>query len=277
MANQANDINDSFVKQFETDVHLAYQRMGAKLPPTLRTKSNVRGSSTTFQKAGVGAAGTKSRNGDIPIINRDHTPVECVLVDHYAGEYIDELDELKLNHDERMVAATSVAAAMGRKSDELIIDEIDTNASNATSNSGAITLAKLEQIFEAFGNNDVPDDGQRYMFVSPQGWTDLLGLDQFSNADYVSPENLPYPGSQMTAKNWLSFTIMTHSGLNVASSVRTSMAYHKTAVGFASGAEIKVSMDWMPAKWANLVSAALSQQAKIIDDNGLFKLKHTES
>ncbi len=276
MANQANDINDSFVKQFETDVHLAYQRMGAKLPPTLRTKSNVRGESTTFQKAGKGAAGTKSRNGDIPIINRDHTPVEVVLVDHYAGEYIDKLDELKINHDERMVAVTSVAAAMGRKSDELIVDEIDNNATNATTNSGAITLAKLEQIFEAFGNNDVPDDGQRFMWVSPQGWTDLLGIDQFANADFVATD-VKWPGTQATAKYWLSFIIMTHSGLNVASNVRTSMAYHKSAVAFASGSDIQVSMDWTPEKWSTLVSAGLSQQAKIIDNDGLFKLKHTES
>ena len=37
----ANDIDDAFVKQFESDVHLAYQRMGAKLVPTVRTKTAV--------------------------------------------------------------------------------------------------------------------------------------------------------------------------------------------------------------------------------------------
>ena len=275
MANQANDVDDAFVKQFESDVHLAYQRMGAKLPPTLRTKQ-VSGESTTFQKAGKGSAGTKSRNGDIPIINRDHTPVEVTLVDHYAGEYIDKLDELKLNHDERMVAVTSVAAAMGRKSDELIIDEIHGNATNATTGTGGITLAKMEEIFEAFGNSDVPDDGQRFLFVSPQGWTDLLGLDQFANADYVGTE-LVYPQTpQATAKSFMSFMIMTHSGLTLTGAVRTAMAYHKTAVGFASGSEIELSVDWVATKWANLVSAGLSQQAKIIDDDGLYKLLHTE-
>jgi len=39
-----------------------------------------------------------------------HAPVECLLKDHYAGEYIDELDELKVNH-EKMVAAESGAGA----------------------------------------------------------------------------------------------------------------------------------------------------------------------
>jgi len=237
----------------------------------------VRGESTTFQKAGVGAAATKSRNGDIPIINRDHTPVEVTLTDYYAGEYIDRLDELKINHDERMVAVQSIAAAMGRKSDELLINEMDANASNATATSGALTLAKVEEIYESFGNNDVPDDGQRFLVVSPQGWTDLLGIDQFANADYVSPENVAWPGSQNTIKYWLSFYVMQHSGLNKVGAVRTSLAYHKSAVAFASGSEIQMSVDFIPTKHATLVSAAMSQAAKIIDDNGVYQLQHTES
>ena len=273
----ANDIDDAFVKQFESDVHLAYQRMGAKIVQTVRNKMNVRGESTTFQKAGVGAAATKSRNGDIPIINRDHTPVEVTLTDYYAGEYIDRLDELKINHDERMVAVQSIAAAMGRKSDELLINEMDANASNATATSGALTLAKVEEIYESFGNNDVPDDGQRFLVVSPQGWTDLLGIDQFANADYVSPENVAWPGSQNTIKYWLSFYVMQHSGLNKVGAVRTSLAYHKSAVAFASGSGIQMSVDFIPTKHATLVSAAMSQAAKIIDDNGVYQLQHTES
>lgn len=47
------DLNNCFVKQFEADVHLAYQQMGTKLRSTVRTKSNVVGMSTTFQKSVV--------------------------------------------------------------------------------------------------------------------------------------------------------------------------------------------------------------------------------
>lgn len=38
----AVDINDAFVKQFESEVHMAYQRMGSKLRNTVRSKTNVR-------------------------------------------------------------------------------------------------------------------------------------------------------------------------------------------------------------------------------------------
>lgn len=45
-------IDNVFVKQFEADVHLAYQQMGTKLRSTVRGKSGVVGASTTFQKVG---------------------------------------------------------------------------------------------------------------------------------------------------------------------------------------------------------------------------------
>ncbi len=73
----AMDISDAFVKQFESEVHMAYQRMGSKLRNTVRNKNNVKGTSTTFQKVGKGSAGTKSRHGNVPVMSIDHTPVEA--------------------------------------------------------------------------------------------------------------------------------------------------------------------------------------------------------
>ena len=44
-------IDKAFTKQFEAEVHQAYQRMGSKLRNTVRTKNGVRGSSTIFQRS----------------------------------------------------------------------------------------------------------------------------------------------------------------------------------------------------------------------------------
>ena len=49
----------AFIKNFEAEVHVQYQQMGAKLRNTVRTKANVIGSTTTFQKVGKGTANTK--------------------------------------------------------------------------------------------------------------------------------------------------------------------------------------------------------------------------
>lgn len=269
----AIDINDAFVKQFESEVHMAYQRMGSKLRNTVRYKGNVRGSSTTFQKVGKGTAGTKSRHGNVPVMTIDHTSVECTLADFYAADYIDKLDELKINHDERMVVTQSSAAAIGRKTDELIITALDTTSNTITeSGTTGLNQTKVNTVFEYFGNNDVPDDGERYFVISPGAWTDLLGLNAFSSADFVGPDELPYKGG-MVAKRWMGFMWMTFSGLSVASSIRKNFAFHRTAIGVAAGSEVQTEMNYVPEKAAHLATSMMSQGAVLIDSFGAYEVQ----
>jgi len=49
-------LDQAFIKQFEREVHEAYQRQGSKLRNTVRTISNVNGSSAliTVKKTGGG-------------------------------------------------------------------------------------------------------------------------------------------------------------------------------------------------------------------------------
>jgi len=270
------DISDAFVKQFEADVHMAYQRMGSKLRNTVRYKGNVKGTSTTFQKVGKGTAGTKTRHGNVPIMNINHDPIECTVADYYAADYVDKLDELKINHDERMVVAQSAAAACGRKTDELLITALDATT-NTTTEAGTdgLTEAKIVTVFEAFGNNDVPDDGERYFQISPAGWTDLLGIAAFSNADYIGYDELPYKGG-MVAKRWMGFMFTTHSGLPIASTIRKTFAYHKSSVGMAAGAEVSSAMDWIAEKQATLITSSMSQGSIIIDATGTYEVQIKE-
>ena len=153
------NIESSFIKNFQSDVHLQYQRMGSKLRNTVRVKNNIVGSSTTFQKVGKGTASTKARHGKVPVMNVDHTPVECTLSDFYAGDWVDSLDELKTNINERMVVAKAGAYALGRKTDELIIGQLDTSTNYAGAGTDGLTKTKVLTAFEMLGDADVPDDG----------------------------------------------------------------------------------------------------------------------
>jgi hypothetical protein len=44
----ASTIDQAFIKQFESEVHLAYQRMGSKLRNTVRTVGSVQGNIVRF-------------------------------------------------------------------------------------------------------------------------------------------------------------------------------------------------------------------------------------
>ena len=208
----ANTIDTAFIKQFESEVHLAYQRMGSKLMNTVRNVSNVAGSVVRFQKIGVGSASTKSRNGMVTPMELAHTTVEATLQDFYASEYIDKLDELKTNIDERQAIATSSASALGRKTDEILITAMDAgaNSSQLHDTSSAVEKADLLSAFETFGSANVPEDGQRYIAMHPKGFADLFLINEFASSDYVGDQNLPYAGG-MTMKSFLGFNIFSTS------------------------------------------------------------------
>jgi len=273
----ATQITNSFIKQFESEVHMAYQRMGSKLKNTVRQTSNVQGNQARFQKVGTGTASTKSRHGEVPTMELTHSTVDVTLSDFYAADMVDKLDELKTNIDERQILAQSAASALGRKVDQLIIDVLDagSNSNNVVHGSAALTLAKALTVYEAFGEADIPDDGQRYFVVSPAGWADLLQIDQFSRAEYVGEGDLPYAGG-MTAKRWLGFLWFTHSGLSISSTTRDCHAYHNTSVGMASGQDITTEMNYLPEKVSNLITSYFSAGAVMIDNDGAIECQITE-
>tara|TARA_R100000329_G_scaffold67466_2_gene59203 strand:- start:1282 stop:2106 length:825 start_codon:yes stop_codon:yes gene_type:complete len=273
----STSISTAFIKQFESEVHMAYQRMGSKLMNTVRQSKNVKGNQARFQKAGTGSAVTKSRHADVPTMDIAHTTVDVTLSDFYASDYVDRLDELKTNIDERQVLSQSAAAALGRKTDQLIIDVLDagSNSNNVVHGSAGLTLAKALTVYEAFGEGDVPDDGQRYFVVSPAGWADLLQLDQFSRAEYVGEGDLPYSGG-LTAKRWLGFMWFTHSGLSLSGTTRDCHAFHKSAVGLATGSDVRTEINYVPEKVSSLITSYMSMGAVMIDNNGAIECQITE-
>jgi hypothetical protein len=148
-------------------------------------------------------------------------------------------------------------------------------ATNETTATGGMTEAKTIEVVEYFGDNDIPDDGERYWVISPQAWTDLLSISAFSNADYVGSDDLPYKGG-MVARRWQGFMFFMFSGNELTGSVRDNCAYHKSALGFASGQDVETHFDWVPEKAAHLANSFMSQGAVVIDQIGMYNARTTE-
>jgi hypothetical protein len=121
----STSITTAFVAQYESEVHHLFQRFGGTLRSAVRTKTDVVGSTTTFQKIGQGSASTKARHGVITPMNVAHTTATATLADFYAGDWVDRLDEAKVNHDERQALAKAGASALGRKIDDQILTAMD--------------------------------------------------------------------------------------------------------------------------------------------------------
>jgi hypothetical protein len=270
----ANTIDTAFIKQFESEVHLAYQRMGSKLRNTVRTVSNVAGSVVRFQKIGSGSASTKSRNGMITPMELAHTTVEATMADYYAAEYIDKLDELKTNIDERQAVAKSAAAALGRKTDEILITAMDAGANSTQLHDTGSALAKADLLsaFETMGAADIPEDGQRYIAMHPKGFADLFSITEFASSDYVGDQNLPYAGG-MTMKQFLGFNIFSTSAVTAGKS----MVYHTSSVGLGINSDVSTELNYVPEKVSHLATSSMSMGAAVIDDNGIYELLDNNS
>tara|TARA_R100000231_G_scaffold81721_2_gene62552 strand:- start:753 stop:1601 length:849 start_codon:yes stop_codon:yes gene_type:complete len=281
----SSTINNAFITQFEAEVHMAYQRMGSKLKNLIRTVNGVSGESVKFQKVGTGEATTKARHAEVVAMNISHTNVTATLSDYYASDYVDKLDELKTNIDERAVIANNAAYALGRKTDSIITTAMS-SATTVANNAGAngttslatdMNVAKFKDMQALFGNNDVPDDDQRYWAIGPTQWGDLLAEDNWSNLDYIGPSQLPFAGMNYTAKRFLGFLTFVHSGLDTSGSTdRHTIAWHKSSMGLGVGSEVRTEVNYIPEKVAHLLTSYLSMGSILIDTNGIRVQKCAE-
>ena len=266
-------IDQAFIKQFEREVHESYQRQGSKLRNTVRTIGDVNGSTAIFQKVGKGMASTKSTHGMVPVMNLSHSAIECTLQDYYAGDWVDRLQELKINIDERQVIANAGAYALGRKTDELIITALAgvSGVQEVAEGNTGMTLPKVMSAFEKLGGADVPDDGERYAIVGWKQWSELLQIEEFSRSDYVGTEDLPFNGTQ--AKRWLGTLWIPHSGLpKDVSDIRSCFWYHRTALGHAAGSDVQTDITWHGDRAAHFINNMMSQGAARIDDTDIVEI-----
>ncbi|MEM7046031.1 MAG: phage capsid protein [Pseudomonadota bacterium] len=266
-----------FVQEFQADVHAAYQRQGSKLRHTVRTKAAVKGEKTHFNTAGTVGVGDKARGGNVPIITGERGRVPCSLYAKYGGDYVEDIDEVQTNVDEKRIIAQSFAWAHGRHTDSLIIDAI-AGASNGaqeidiSGESHGLNTGTLQKAIETLNAADVPDDGKRTALVTAHGWEELLKIDAFAKADYIGQKQMPWLGGS-EAKRWRNCLWVMHTGLPIASNIATCVIYHKTAVGHAIGKELQVTWSWENTKSAHFLNTRMLQGVCLIDPKGVVKIK----
>ncbi len=285
----STSIDTAFVTSYEAKVHEVFQRRGAYLKDAVRMRSNVVGNTAVFNKIGKGVATTKARHGTITPMNQTHTAPSCTLVDFYAGDWVDKLDEAKIFIDERNALASGGAMALGRKVDDQITTELDTTsqASKTVDATGTAVNFKgsVIEYAEAAWENDVPNDGEVYAIVSMRFWSQLLTLDQFMNADFVGSDGQVFvQGPKIGAtkwKDWMGIKWKAQTGLPGAGTTTSkSFIWHKTAMGYAVAAaagnvagneSVGADITWHGDRSAHFVNHLMSGEACLIDDTGVIE------
>lgn len=283
----STSIDQAFIKSYEDKVHLVFQRIGSYLRETVRFRPDVVGSTTTFQKIGTGVATTKARHGTITPMNQTHTAHEATLSDFYAGDWVDKLDEAKINIDERDALATSGAFALGRKVDS----QIDTllaaaNTDNVTitvTSSGAVRAGLLQMAANLYAGN-VPNDGMVYGALSAVMWARAMAVEDFSSSDFIGSNGLPFTEGVPTGgrfKDWMGVKWVMHTGLTgVGTATANSYVWHKNSIGYAAGkfagnvagrGSVAADITWHGDRAAHFVNHMMSGGGVTIDGTGIIE------
>ncbi|MBE3119784.1 MAG: hypothetical protein IMZ61_15480 [Planctomycetes bacterium] len=271
----ANTIDQSFITDYDSDVHVAYQQFGSKFRNTIRLKILQPGQIARFPTLGRGTATDKSRNGDVVPMNPVHSYKDVTSTDKYAPEYVDKLDDIKNNIEERQLYARAGAGALGREVDLRVVTVMDATTHNSIA-AGAVGLTKnkLLQAILALNSHDVPDDGDRWGALSAQAFEEFINITQVSSRDYVTDLNWTR-GTQVI--NWRGIKWFFHSALPLSTTTRSNFLYHRTSVGLAENAAITTMVDWVPQKAAFLIDSMMSCGAVLIDGEGIVKIACDES
>lgn len=268
--------------EFDEQIKAAYQGSGV-LRPHVRVRTNVVGATCRFRRYARGQATPRVPQTDVVPMNIGYAERTATLQDWNAAEYTDVFDQATTNIDERPVVAANIAAAIGRREDQLILDQLDAANASPPVNTDVggvgtgMNLAKLRRAKRFLDDRAVPL-GMRAFVHSPEALEQALGVSEITSADFNSVRAL----INGEVNTYLGFTFVMieardEGGLPRAAALRNSYAYDKLAMGLAIGIDYRNEVNYIPEKTSWLANGLFKAGAISIDDLGVVEIQHTES
>jgi hypothetical protein len=223
--------------------------------------------------------------GDVSPMDVTHAKVAATLTNYVAPEYTDIFDAAEVNFDERTELAQTIAGALGRQLDQLILDALDTATPGATiakdyeiaNTNTNMTLAKITGASAELSDSGVPMEG-RVMVVSPAAIQSMMNDSTITSSDYnalrvlMSGEINTFMGFE-----WKMIETRTEGGLVVAANIRDCYAYHKSAVGLAIGIDLSTEVNYVPEKVSWLSLGKMKAGAVAVDTAGIVLIEIDET
>jgi hypothetical protein len=280
----STSLSAAAIASFDADVKHAYQDKSAKLRDRVRVKTGVVGSTHRFPKLGSGIATQRVPQTDVIPMNLSHTNATVTLEDWNAAEYTDVFNDAKVNFSERQELAASIAAAIARREDQLIIDALEATATSltvASSIGGANTdlnVAKLRRASRLLGDNQVGEDEEITYVGSYVGREALLGETETTSSDFNTIKALVNGDiSSFMGMNFVWMASRAEGGLDLTSGDRSTFAFAKSSIGHAIGMDQRMEVNYIPTKTSWLANMLFSAGSIEIDAGGVVDITCDEN
>jgi hypothetical protein len=262
------------VTEFDSMVKHAFQN-ASLLRDSVTVRNNVVGDTYKFRAMGKGLANQKATSADVDPMDVAHSLITATLQNWNAPEYTDVFDAAEVNFDEKQELATTIAGALGRRLDQLVIAAMDAASPTAVgvTTTGLLATdlidAKVQLVKNGVGSGDLT------VAINGTGLAGLLADEKVSSADYQNVKALVNGEVNTFAGfNVVVLEDRAEGGLTVASDVVSAYAFDKSAVGLAIGMDMKTSIDYVPQKTSFLCNGMLKAGAAVRDVAGLVEIKY---
>jgi hypothetical protein len=269
------------VQQIEFDalVKAEYQSQGFLLRDTVRTRRDVIGSTVSFRKVNQIQAVATGYLQAVTIQDPGYTPVSAILQKYTAPTAVDSVQELTVNFDAKMENAMLVANALGRRSDQIIINSLAVSPEDTIVDGGTnMSYVKYTQAIQFFDNNAVPL-AERFAAMSASGFQSLLQADQFVSTFYTKNQVL----DKGWVRDYLGVNIivipeMVEGGLPfVSTDIRKTFFWHKQSTGMGIGHDFRTEINYLPRETSWLINGIFSAGAITIDNKGVLQINCDEA
>lgn len=258
--------------EFDALVKVEYRSRGFMLRDTVRLRTDIIGNTCQFRKVGQVIANQVAYQNTISIQDATFTGYIATLLKYAAGTGVDSIEDLTVNFDTKRELALVVAMAIGRRSDQIIIDAMtaattntnvdptsptpDVATGNATvdaannvimTGNSNMTYSKLRNIVQYFDQDAVPV-AERFVAMSGNNLRNLLNDEKiisrfYTSNDAVSDGSLNY--KELLGMNVRTLPSMTEGGLPVnVGSVPTVLVNTSTSAAPLANQSIRTCFAW---------------------------------
>lgn len=237
---------------------------------------------------GKGLANQKATQADVTPMDISHARQTATMENWNAPEYTDIFDAAEVNFDEQRELAQTIAKAIGRREDQLVIDALgavtfattnDQNPDTGFSDTVATNFTVAELRTAAKHLNEIEADmSDRHIALQPSALDSLLGTTQVTSADFNSVKALV----QGEVNSFMGFQfhmigVRTEGGLPGVTGAEQAFLWHKASIGLAVNMDLQTTIDWVAQKTSWLANGVFKAGSVAREPQGIVRIIYDET
>lgn len=305
-----------FVDQFSDTLYHVCQQKDSKFGQAVTTKPILNAEDKSFDAMGKFSLTEKAeRNPQTPTIDPTTERRWVETTPYHNAILFDQDDDLSMIIEPTSDFVQAFRAAVNRKKDDIILASFEATVTSGRRAGSSITWAaqdgnvaytgkdtgrtiawncasgncvaaetgmtveKIELIIEYFAHNDVDDDLPIWCTISPRQFTQLLGQEEYINADYNTSKPMArgrivrdYLGLNWIVSNKI--TVGTNNGIDGTAEVYECWAWTQDAIilGVQDAVSVKIS-DRPDLSHAQQVYVHMNMGAMRRDEDKILKIE----